>query len=108
MITINGNKYSGNSIVVSNNKVIINGKDVTPDSKNIEIKVDGDIDELKVDNCNNIEVNGNVNNIKSTNGDIDVNGNVNGSITTVNGDVDCHNIGGSVSSVNGDVKHRSF
>ena len=29
-ISINGNTYSGNSIV-TNGKVIINGKDVTPD-----------------------------------------------------------------------------
>lgn len=108
MITINGNKYSGSNVVVLNNKVIIDGKDVTPDSKNIEIKIDGDINELKVDNCNNIEVNGNVNNIKTQNGDVEINGNINGSITSMNGDIDCHNIGGSVSTVNGNVKHRSF
>ncbi len=36
-IIINGNTYSGNSIVVTNGKVIINGKDVTPDGKEVVV-----------------------------------------------------------------------
>lgn len=53
-ITIDGNTYSGNSIVVTTNgKIIINGKDVTPDNKEINISVQGNIDELKVDTRKN-------------------------------------------------------
>lgn len=105
-IIINGNIYSGNSIVVTNGKVIVNGKDVTPDSKDINIIVQGDIDELKVDACNKVFVTGNVNNISTKSGDIDITGIVEGNVQTMSGDVDCGNILGSVSTKSGDIKHR--
>lgn len=105
-IIINGNTYSGNSIVVSNGKVIINGKDVTPDSKEIYIKVEGNIEELKVDSCNKVEIVGDVSNVKTQSGDVEISGNVGGSIQTMSGDVDCGNVGGSISTMSGDVKHR--
>ena len=105
-ISINGNTYSGNSIVVTNGKVIINGKDVTPDSKEINIKGDGDIDELKVDACNKVEITGDVSNVKTQSGDVEISGNVTGSIQTMSGDVDCGTVGGSISTMSGDVKHR--
>lgn len=34
-ITINGNTYSGDNIVITNGRVVINDNDVTPDSKQI-------------------------------------------------------------------------
>jgi hypothetical protein len=105
-ITINGNTYSGNSIVVSNGKVIINGKDVTPDSKEINISVKGDIEKLEVDACNKISVEGSVKNIKTQSGDVDVTGDVDGNIQTMSGDVECAMVGGSISTMSGDVKHR--
>lgn len=107
-ISINGNTYSGNSIVVTNGKVIINGKDVTPDSKEINIKVDGNIDELKVDVCNKVEITGDVSNVKTQSGDVEISGNVTGSIQTMSGDVDCGTVGGSISTMSGDVKHRRY
>lgn len=105
-ISINGNTYSGNSIVVTNSKIIINGKDVTPDSKEINIKVDGNIDELKVDACNKVEVTGDVSNLKTQSGDVEISGNVTGSIQTMSGDVDCGTVGGSISTMSGDVMYR--
>ena len=105
-ITINGNTYSGNSIVVTNGKVVINGKDVTPDSKEINISVEGNIEELKVDACNKVEITGDVSNVKTQSGDVEISGNVTGSIQTMSGDVDCGNVGGSISTMSGDVKHR--
>ena len=105
-ITINGNTYSGNSVVVTNGRVVINGKDVTPDSKEINISVEGNIEELKVDACNKVSVTGTVKNISTKSGDVDVTGDVNGSIQTMSGDVDCRHIQGSVSTTSGDIKHR--
>ena len=105
-ITINGNTYSGNNIVVTNGKVIVNGKDVTPDSKEINISVQGDIDELKVDSCNKVSVTGNVKSVSTKSGDIDIAGNVEGSVQTMSGDVDCGNINGAISTMSGDIKHR--
>ena len=107
-ISINGNTYSGNNIVITNGKVIINGKDVTPNSKEINIKVDGDIDELKVDACNKIEIIGDVSNVKTQSGDVEISGNVTGSIQTMSGDVDCGTVGGSISTMSGDIKHRRY
>lgn len=105
-ISINGNTYSGNNIVVTNGKAIINGKDVTPESKEINIIVEGNIEELKVDACNKVSVNGNVGNVKTQSGDIDITGDVTGQIQTMSGDVDCGTVGGSISTMSGDVKHR--
>jgi len=105
-ITINGNTYSGNSVVVTNGKVLINGKDVTPESKDINISVEGNIEELKVDACNKVSVTGSVKNIATKSGDVDVTGDVDGSIQTMSGDVDCGHVQGSVSTMSGDVKHR--
>lgn len=106
MININGNKYSGNNISISNGRVIIDGKDVTPDSKNITICVDGNISEMKVDACDSVVVNGNCGSVSTMSGDVEVDGDVTGSITTMSGDVDCGTVGGSISTMSGDIKHR--
>lgn len=105
-ITINNNTYSGNSIVVTNGKVIIDGKDITPNNKEINISVHGDIDELKVDACNKVSVTGNAKNISTKSGDVEVIGNVDGSMHTMSGDVDCGNVTGSINTMSGDIKHR--
>lgn len=106
MITINGNTYSGNSIVVTNGKVIIDGKEVTPDGKEINIVVEGNINELRVDACNKVSVTGSVKSIATQSGDIDVTGDVDGNIQTMSGDVDCGMVGGSISTMSGSVKHK--
>lgn len=102
-IIINGNTYSGNSIVVKNGKVLIDGKDETPDTKEINISVDGNIEELKVDSCNTVTINGNANIVSSVSGKINVTGNVLGEIQTISGKVNCGNVSGSISSVSGKI-----
>lgn len=106
IITINGNTFSGSNIIVTNGKVLINGKDVTPDSKEINISVVGNIEQLKVDACNKVNVEGNVKSISTQSGDVEVSGDVDGSISTMSGDIDCGHVKGSVSTMNGDIKHR--
>lgn len=106
MITINGNTFSGTNIIVTNGKVLINGKDVTPDSKEINISVVGNIEHLKVDACNKVSVEGNVQSISTQSGDVEVSGDVDGSISTISGDVDCGHVKGSVSTMSGDIKHK--
>jgi len=105
-IIINGTTYSGDSVVITNGKVIINGTDVTPDSKEINIKVEGNISELKIGACNKLEITGDVSNVKTQSGDVEISGNVLGSVQTTSGDVECGNVGGSISTTSGDVKHR--
>lgn len=124
MIKINGKTYFGNNIQVSNNKVIIDGVDVTgdhKDSKEISIQVEGNIDTLSVDYAKTVLVNGNVNSLKSGSGDVECKdvtgnlktgsgdiecGNVGGGIETGSGDVKCGTVGGSVKTGSGDIKHR--
>lgn len=120
---INNNVQVGRSIVISNGKIIIDGKDVTPEGKTINISIEGDVDNISVDMCNKFEVKGNVNSIVSTSGDIecgDVTGNiectsgdiecnnVGGNVETTSGDVKCGNVGGNVKTMSGDIKHRKL
>lgn len=55
MIVINGKTYRGNgqNISIVNGKVMIDGRDVTPDDNNkeINIHIDGYVNELSVDVC---------------------------------------------------------
>ena len=104
MITINGKTYSGNNLTISNNRVYIDGKEQTEDSKTINITVTGDINSIKVDACNDFTVTGSVGSVQTMSGDVEC-GDVTGSISTMSGDVTCKKVGGSVSSLSGKVKH---
>lgn len=104
-IKINGNIISGNNIVISKGKIMIDGVDVTPEGKEINIIIDGNIEKLEADACDKIEVKGTVNNLKTMSGDVQC-GNVNGSVSTMSGDVKCGTISGSVSTMSGDIKHK--
>ncbi len=107
-VVINGvTIIGGRSIVVRNGRIMVDGKDVTPDAKEINISVAGNVDRLEADACQKITVTGNVGNVATQSGDVDVGGNVNGSVQTMSGDVDCAgSIGGSASTMSGDIKHR--
>ena len=96
---------SGN-IIVSKNKIFVDGVDVTPDSKEINISVNGNIDTIKVDNCNKFTVEESVKQISTISGDVEITGDVDGNVKTMSGDVDCGNIQGSVSTMFGNIKHK--
>lgn len=106
-ISINGVTITqSGSVVVSNGKVFVNGKDVTPDAKEVNIEISGNVEKLHVDACTKVSIKGDAGVVSTTSGDVEIGGNVSGSVQTVSGDVDCGNIGGSVSTVSGDIKHR--
>lgn len=128
-VNINGVHISdcaGRNIIVSNNRVIVDGTDITDridkDVKNIVINIAGDVESLKVDRCGTISVTGNAKtistvsgdiecnevsgNINTTSGDLKIRGSVGGSINTVSGDVECGTINGSVSTMSGDISKR--
>ena len=105
-ITINGTTYYGDNVVVNgNNQIIIDGKSITCDDKEISIHVEGDVNSVQSTNAP-ISINGNVKqDVKTTNGGatcIDIFGNV----TTINGDLTCHTLKGNFISRNGDLKDR--
>ena len=103
-ITINGVTYQGgNSIVAIGNKVLIDGQDVTPDAKVINITVDGNIDSVSAEYCQKIVVNGTANTVMTQSGDIECQ-DVTGNVKTMSGDVEAGNVGGDISTMSGDVK----
>jgi len=108
MIKINGVtvESSCRSVVISKGRVIVDGKDVTPDSKDIRIVVSGDIEELRADCCDYISVAGNVKSIKTQSGDVAITGDVAGSVQTMSGDVNCGMVKGSIATMSGDIKHK--
>ena len=104
---MNGVKYEGSTVVIRNNKVTINGKDVTPDTKEINILVEGNVDEVSADYCEKIVVSGGAKTIKTMSGDIECK-DVTGNISTVSGDIECGNVGGDISTPSGDVKAENI
>ena len=106
-IIINGKSYIGSQVNVNGNKITINGTDVTPDTKIVNITIEGDVDEIHADYCEKIIVNGNVKNVSTTSGDIECK-DVTGDIKGTSGDIQCGNIGGSVQTISGDVKAENI
>lgn len=109
-IIINGKKYSNISsgnLTISNNKVYVNGfliedlKNI--EEKNIKIEIYGDKNFISVDSCENINVNGNVYNIKLTNGTITCD-DIKNNVTITNGNISADKIFGKCEVVNGDIK----
>jgi hypothetical protein len=88
-VTINGTTYTGNSVSINDNGIVIDGNIVSNLSSlgiNISVRIDG--------NCDSVN---------TTSGDISINGEVTGNVSTVSGDVKCNNISGSVRTVSGDI-----
>ena len=107
MISINGKTYKGNNVSVINGQVYIDGvKKVASEEKVINITIEGDINELKVDVCDKLEVTGNCHTVNSTNGNIQVKGNVSGDVTNKNGNIICKEVGGDATTKNGNVIHQ--
>lgn len=122
-IIINGASYIGSSISINNNNIQINGETIQLNDKQINIEINGNIDDLKVDYCQNFKITGDVNSIQSGSGDINVSGSINGNVQTGSGDVECegsiagnvntgsgdvkcNNVGGSVKTMSGDIKYK--
>lgn len=102
-ININGSTfYGGRNITINNGRVIIDGKDLTPDAKNISIQVNGDVHEMSVDACNQVDIHGSVGQISTLSGDVICHA-VSGDVNTMSGDVRCQNVGGSVKTMSGDI-----
>jgi hypothetical protein len=108
-IRINGMSITaGRNISISNNRIFVDGKDVTPDAKDIKIEIVGNVDRMEADCCNRVFVTGDTGSVATQSGDVEIGGSVSGSVQTMSGDVDCGGaIGGSVSTMSGDIKHRA-
>jgi len=106
MININGitiENVSGKNISIVNGKVIVDGKDVTPDSKNITIEITGDVGKLEVDVCKTINITGNVDMLSSSFGDITCK-DVTGNITSSSGNIKADRVANGANSSSGRIE----
>lgn len=113
-IVINGKRvnYTG-TISIENGRFFLDGKELkdleslTKDQKHIEIKVEGDIDRLQVDTCDNLYIEGSCNKVNTVNGEVEIGGNVLGDVESVNGYIEIHGyVIGDVKTVNGNIKRK--
>jgi hypothetical protein len=90
------------SISVRNGRVVVDGEDVTPDTKEITVSVQGDVSMLEVDVCEKVSITGSAGTISTKSGDVQC-GDVTGDVHTNSGDVHCGAIAGSIKTKTGDV-----
>lgn len=106
-IIVNGKRYTGKTINISNGKVIIDGNDVDDTEEpivNIIIYANSASKiEQVTSTAGEIIIHGNASNIDTTSGDITINGNVEGNISTVSGDIRADVIEGNISTISGDI-----
>ena len=105
-ININGVVISGGrNITITNGRVVIDGKDMTPDTKDIRIEVQGNVGAISADVCTSLSVVGDVTGDVSTqSGDVQC-GNIGGDVKTMSGDVKCGEVAGNVKTMSGDIRH---
>lgn len=103
-VTIDGKTFSGSSISINGNKVIVDG--VAQDGElvgEIHVTVNGDCE--VVENSNGpIEVKGSAGSVRTSNGRITC-GNVGGDVTSSNGGITCGAVTGNVRTSNGSIRH---
>lgn len=93
-----------NSIIITDGKVVVNGVDVTQKGDKITIQIEGDVDNLDIDFCRELVINGNVGEVVCQAGDVKISGNIEGGVQTQSGDIDAEgNINGGVETMSGDV-----
>jgi len=99
-------KFNGSNISISGNRIKINGKDITnklEDVKEYNITVNGNCENLSCDEANEINIKGDVNELKTMSGNVSVKGDVNGNVKTMSGNVSCKNIDGNAKSMSGNI-----
>lgn len=110
---VNGKRYEipdGCNVSINGNKVMVNGEVVTDCkdivAKNISIVIEGKVNNVS-STSGNISVHSNVDgNVTTTSGDISVCGSVGKNVTTTSGDVECGNVAGDVKTISGDIEYK--
>lgn len=111
MITVNGvtiESKGHNNIQCVNGRVIVDGVDITPNTKIINIRVTGDVRNIE-GSFSDIIITGNVTGeVNTGSGDIEISGDVGGSVKTGSGDVDIKGeVKGNVRTGSGDITHKT-
>lgn len=101
-VTIDGRTFSGRSISISGDKVVVDGVEQSGTLVgSITVTVNGNADYVS-SSSGDIRVSGECGTVSSTSGDIQC-GNVTGSVSTVSGDINAGSIAGSAKTVSGDI-----
>lgn len=104
-VTIDGRTFTGRSITISGDKVIVDGVEQSSSLVGpVSVQVNGDVERLE-SSSGNVTVQGAAGSVKTTSGDVRC-GDVQGSVNTMSGDVTSGKISGSVSTMSGDVTSR--
>ncbi|CAL7908687.1 hypothetical protein HMPREF1049_0118 [Fusobacterium necrophorum subsp. funduliforme ATCC 51357] len=101
-IIINGKEYTGKNISIINNKVMIDGKEYQEEEKEIHITIHGDVESLDIDYCSEISIHGNAKTVKTMSGDVECNI-VEGNVSTMSGNVIAKEIRGDVNTMSGNI-----
>jgi len=106
-VIINGTVYSGNSVQIDGDKVIIDGKlQDTIEQKEIKIVIQGDCEDITTTN-GTVNVSGSAGNVKTHNGTVNVEGSIVGDCETHNGNVKVKgSIVGKCKTHNGNISGR--
>lgn len=93
-IIVNGIKHEGDNIQIRNKKVIIDGKNVTPENTLIvNILVEGNVQSLQVDEAEKVAIAGHAGSVTTMSGSVEVRQDVEGKVESVSGSV---RVGGNV------------
>lgn len=104
-ITVNGTTYTGGSIHINGDQVIIDGVVQSQILTGpISLVVNGDCGDIDA-GAGDIKITGNAGKIRTGSGDVEC-GDVSGSVQAGSGDVHCTTIGGSVQTGSGDIYRR--
>ena len=110
-ITVNGKVYNipktagQGSLVINGDGVFVNGKPLADfsklEAKEISVTITGDVH--KVENCDTVQVNGNVHEVESVSGDVQVHGVIHGDVETISGHIKAGTINGDCQTVSGNI-----
>jgi len=102
-VTINGQTFSGRSISIVGDRIVIDGAEVGDSLVGpISVVVNGNADSVET-TAGSVEVTGAVGWIKTMSGDVHCS-DVTGDVGTMSGDVICQKIAGNAKTMSGDIK----
>lgn len=99
----------GGSIQIVNGKILTDGKaveEINTDEKVINITIEGEVERLEVDYCNEITVNGDAKRVRANCGNVNIKGNVNGDVHANCGSITCGNVEGDCHANMGSIVKR--
>lgn len=105
MIKVNNVKVCDDcrTVEVRDGRVYIDGNLVNAEGKEITVYVQGSPDTIRIDACDKVLVEGDVQNLSTSVGNVGVRGGVNGSVKTMSGNASTGDVGGDVKTMSGDV-----